>query len=57
VTWPGQSSRFVRSLSPSRHDAGIVTLEPSGRNQDGVVVAVAVRQVKMLREPGVNSGS
>jgi len=57
VTWPGQSSRFVRSLSPSRHDAGIVTLEPSGRNQDGVVVAVAARQVMMFREPGVYGGS
>jgi acyl dehydratase len=35
----------AKRLSASRPGQGIVTLEHTGRNQDGVVVATAVRQV------------
>jgi acyl dehydratase len=38
-------------LSESRPSAGIVTFEHTGRNQDGTVVAVARRQVMLLRGP------
>ncbi|MDN4615727.1 MaoC family dehydratase [Leifsonia sp. F6_8S_P_1B] len=36
---------LAKRLSASRPGQGIVTLEHTGRNQDGVVVATAVRQV------------
>jgi len=35
----------AKRLSASRPGQGIVTLEHTGRNQDGVVVATATRQV------------
>lgn len=38
-----------KRLSGSRPDVGIVTLEHTGRNQHGDVVAVAVRSAMMLR--------
>ena len=38
-------------LSKSRANAGVVTLEHTGRNQTGEVVVVATRQVMMLRGP------
>jgi acyl dehydratase len=46
-------SSVVREMraSNSRPDAGIVTFEHTGRNQDGTVVAVAARQVMVLRQP------
>ena len=47
----GATTVVHRRLSASRPEAGIVTFEHSGRNQDGVVVALAVRQVMMLRNP------
>jgi acyl dehydratase len=37
--------------SKSRPNAGVVTLTHTGRNQAGTVVAVATRQVMMLRAP------
>jgi acyl dehydratase len=40
-----------KRLSSSRPTAGIVTFEHTGYNQNRDVVAVAVRQVMMLREP------
>ena len=41
-----------KRLSRSRPTAGVVTIEHTGRNQDGAVVAVAVRQLLMHRAPG-----
>jgi acyl dehydratase len=41
-----------KRLSRSRPTAGVVTMEHTGRNQDGTVVAVAVRQLLMQRTPG-----
>jgi acyl dehydratase len=38
--------------SGSRPEAGVVSLRHTGRNQGGVVVATAVRQVMFLRAPG-----
>jgi acyl dehydratase len=40
-----------KRLSASRPGEGIVTLEHTGRNQDGVVTAVAVRSVMIRCEP------
>jgi acyl dehydratase len=40
-----------RRLSSSRPGEGIVTLEHTGRNQDGVVTAVATRSVMMRCRP------
>jgi acyl dehydratase len=48
----GSSIVIDKRLSNSRLNAGIVTFEHTGRNQDGDVVAIAVRQVMMLRDPG-----
>lgn len=42
--------------SASRQNAGIVSMEHTGRNQHGVIVATAVRQVMMLRAPGGEDG-
>jgi acyl dehydratase len=45
--------------SKSWPNAGIVSFEHTGRNQDGVVVATATRQVMMLRGPdseGLSTG-
>jgi len=47
----GESVVAHKRLSRSNGDAGVVTMEHTGRNQDGVVVATAVRQMLMLREP------
>jgi len=41
-----------KRLSKSRPEVGIVTLEHTARNQDGEVVAVAVRSAMMLRRAG-----
>jgi acyl dehydratase len=41
-----------KRLSRSRPTAGIVTMEHNGRNQDGTLVAVAVRQLLVHRTPG-----
>lgn len=43
----------VRSARPSRSrpDAGVVEMAHTGRNQDGEVVATAVRQMLMRRDP------
>jgi acyl dehydratase len=47
----GETVVVDKRVSRSRPEAGVVTLEHTGRNQDEVVVAVATRQVMMLREP------
>ncbi|WP_432826294.1 MaoC family dehydratase [Dactylosporangium sp. CA-092794] len=47
----GESIVVDRRVSRSRPGAGVVTLEHTGRNQHGTVVAVATRQVMMLRSP------
>jgi acyl dehydratase len=47
----GESVVTAKRVSSSRPNAGVVTLEHTGRNQHGIVVAVAVRQVIMLGEP------
>jgi acyl dehydratase len=47
----GESIVIDKRLSSSRPSAGIVTFEHTGLNQDGKVIAVATRQVMMLREP------
>lgn len=44
-----------KRISSSRPTAGIVTLEHTGRNQDGEIVATAVRQVMTLRSPDPTS--
>lgn len=45
----GETVVLDKRDSASRPTAGIVTLEHTARNQDGVVVAVAVRQVMMRK--------
>ncbi len=45
----GETIVTDKRLSASRPNAGIATMEHTGRNQDGAVVAIAVRQVMMLR--------
>jgi acyl dehydratase len=45
----GETVVLDKRISSSRPNAGIVTLEHTGRNQDGEIVAIAVRQVMMLR--------
>ncbi len=52
-TMYGETLLRDKRLSGSRPNAGVVTFEHTGRNQDGAVVAVAVRQVMMLRNPAV----
>ncbi|MGX7681257.1 MaoC family dehydratase [Jatrophihabitans sp. DSM 45814] len=47
----GETVVLDKRLSSSRPDAGIVTFEHTGRNQEGTVVAIATRQVMMLRDP------
>jgi acyl dehydratase len=47
----GETVITERRRSKSRPDSGVVTLEHTGRNQAGAVVAVATRQVMMLRRP------
>ena len=47
----GATVVVAKRVSRSRPEAGVVTMEHTGRNQDGEVVAIAVRQVMMLREP------
>lgn len=47
----GESVVLEKRLSSSRPTAGVVTLEHTAKNQDGTVVAVAVRQVMMRRKP------
>jgi acyl dehydratase len=47
----GETVMTDRRRSKSRPDTGVVTLEHTGRNQAGAVVAVATRQVMMLRRP------
>lgn len=47
----GESIVMDKRVSRSRPEAGIVTFEHTGRNQNGEVVAVATRQVMMLRSP------
>ena len=47
----GESVILDKRLSSSRPTAGIATLEHTARNQDGTVVAVAVRQCMMRRSP------
>ena len=41
-----------KRLSTSRPEVGIVTLEHTAHNQDGEIVAVAVRLAMMLRQAG-----
>lgn len=48
----GETVVTDKRLSRSRDNAGVVTMTHTGRNQDGAVVATAVRQMLMLREPG-----
>ncbi len=48
----GETIVLDKRLSRSRPEAGIATLEHTGRNEEGTVVAVAVRSVMMLRAPG-----
>jgi acyl dehydratase len=43
---------LAKRLSASRPGEGIVTLEHTGRNQDGVITAVAVRNVMIRCDPG-----
>lgn len=52
----GETVVLGKRLSRSRPEAGVVTLTHTGRNQDGVVVAEATRQVMMLREPSTGGG-
>jgi acyl dehydratase len=47
-----ESQVLAKRLSASRPGEGIVTLEHTGRNQDGVVTAVAVRTVMIRCDPG-----
>jgi len=51
----GETVVLDKRISSSRPNAGIVTLEHTGRNQDGEIVAIAVRQVMMLRSPDPTS--
>jgi acyl dehydratase len=44
-----------KRLSSSRPGEGVVTLEHTGRNQDGVVTAIAVRSVMMRCRPIADS--
>jgi acyl dehydratase len=44
-----------KRISHSRPEAGIVTLEHRGHNQESTLVAVAIRQVMMLRAPSAGS--
>ena len=46
----GETVVTGKRVSASRPDAGVVTLEHTGRNQCGEIVAVARRQVLMLRK-------
>lgn len=46
-----------KRLSASRPGQGIVTLEHTGRNQDGVVVATATRQVMVWCRDAVPTGA
>jgi len=45
----GETIVLDRRISRSRREAGIVTFEHTGRNQHGTIVAIATRQVMMLR--------
>lgn len=47
----GETVVTGKRSSTSRPNAGIVTMEHTGRNQGDVVVAIAVRQVMILRGP------
>jgi acyl dehydratase len=47
----GETVVLAKRLSSSRPNAGIVTMEHTARNQHGVVVATAIRQVMMRRSP------
>jgi acyl dehydratase len=44
-----------KRLSNSRPGEGVVTLEHTGRNQDGVVTAIAVRAVMVHCRPNEQS--
>lgn len=48
----GETIVAYKRLSRSREGAGVVTMEHTGRNQDGKVVATAGRQMLMHRDPG-----
>jgi acyl dehydratase len=50
-TLRAESRVLATRLSSSRPGTGIVTLEHTGRNQDGVVVATAVRSVMVNCRP------
>jgi acyl dehydratase len=52
----GETVVLDKRVSSSRPTAGIVTLEHTARNQDGAVVAIAVRQVMMRRTPEASDG-
>jgi acyl dehydratase len=47
----GESRLIAKRLSGSRPGEGVVTLEHTGRNQDGVVTAIAVRSALVRRRP------
>jgi acyl dehydratase len=47
----GESIVVDKRVSRSRPETGVVTFEHTARNQNGEVVAVATRQVMMLRSP------
>ena len=48
----GETQILRRRLSRSRPGEGVVTMQHTGRNQDDVVTAVAVRNVMMRLRPG-----
>jgi acyl dehydratase len=50
-TLRAETKVLSKRLSSSRPEQGIVTLEHTGRNQDGVVVATAVRSVMINCQP------
>ncbi len=50
-TLRAETRMLSKRLSGSRPGEGVVTLEHTGRNQDGVVTAVAVRAVMMRCRP------
>jgi acyl dehydratase len=54
-TLRAESRMLSKRLSRSRPGEGVVTLEHTGRNQDGVVTVVAVRAVMMRCRPVVES--
>ncbi len=53
----GETVVLNKRVSASRPATGIATLEHTARNQDGIIVAFAVRQVMMRRSPELNGAA